>query len=479
MPKETDVVIIGAGAVGSAIARELSKYKVDVILLDKNEDVGGDATKSNSAIIHTGYDAKPGTLESELVVAANPMYDKLTRELDVPFERTGAILVAVTEEEKEALPDIIEKSYKNGVYDIRYLTPEKIKEREPNITDRVKGGVLILREGIIDPFILTIAYAENAYKNGVEVMLSTEVTDIYTENNQVKSVQTTNGEIKTKYVINAAGVRCDEISEMFGLCDFEEYPRRGEFYILDKEVPYQLNHIILPVPTKLTKGKLITPTIHGNLLLGPTAENLEDKTDKSVTEEGLRSIIDDVKKRVPDVTPADSIKQYAGLRPTREPEGYFIETYDLKGFVGLSGIRSTGLTSSPTVAKYVVNLLKNDGLTLLPDSNFNPNREGITKFRELSWEKREELINQDPRYGHLVCRCEHVTEAEIIQAINRPIGAKSVDAVKRRVRAGMGRCQGGFCKPKVVKILARELGVSETTIRKNEEGTEIISKKNR
>lgn len=479
MINETNVVIIGAGAVGSAIARELSKYKLDVLLIEKNQEIGGEATVSNSAIIHTGYDAKPGTLESELVAAANPMYDKLTAELNVPFKRTGAILAAISEEEVEALPKIIEKSYKNGVYDIEYLTAEEIKEREPEISDQVKAGILIPRESIIDPFLLNIAYVENAYKNGVEVMLDTEVLDIETEANKVKSVVTDKGSIKTDYIINAAGVRCDEIAKMVDLCDFEEHPRKGEFFILDKATPYDLNHIILPVPTKLTKGKLITPTIHGNLLLGPTAEDIEDKSDKSVSTEGLKSIIEDVQNRVPNVSQFDSIKQYAGLRPTRTPAGYYIESYDLKGFIGLSGIRSTGLTSSPSVAKYVVNLLESEGLKLKRDNNFDPYREGITKFEELSLEEKEKIISEKPEYGKIICRCETITEGEIIEAINRPLGATTVDGVKRRVRAGTGRCQAGFCRPRVVQILARELGIPEVEIEQKEKESKILTGENR
>ncbi|ADQ14587.1 NAD(P)/FAD-dependent oxidoreductase [Halanaerobium hydrogeniformans] len=476
MKEHYDIVIIGAGAIGSAIARELSRYKLDVLLLEKNVEIGGEATTSNSAIIHTGYDAKPGTLESKLVVGANPMYDQLCDELDVPFKKVGAILAAVTEEELKALPQIMKKSYQNGVYDIEYLTGEEIKRREKDLSDDVKGGIYIPRESIIDPFILNIAYAENAYTNGVDVSLSTKVTDIKTADNRVKSVVTNKGEINCDYIVNAAGVYCDQIAEMVNLCDFKEHPRKGEFFILDKNVSYELDHIILPVPTKLTKGKLITPTIHGNLLLGPTAEDIEDKKDKSTTREGLESIIEDVQKRVPKVSARDSIKQYAGLRPTRTPEGYHIESYDLKGFIGLSGIRSTGLTSSPSVAKYVVDLLNEEGVKLIADPDFNPNREGIRKFSELSWSEKEELKKENSKYGQLICRCEEVPEAEIIAAINRPLGATTLDGIKRRVRPGAGRCQGGFCKPRILKILARELNIPVSEILKKEKGSKVISR---
>lgn len=476
MKEHYDIAIIGAGAIGSAIARELSRYKLDVLLIEKNVEIGGEATTSNSAIIHTGYDAKPGTLESKLVVGSNPMYDQLCEELDVPFQKVGAILAAVTEEELKTLPQIIKKSYQNGVFDIEYLSGKEIKRRENDLSDDVKGGIYIPRESIIDPFILNIAYAENAYTNGVDISLSTKVTDIKTNKNKIKSVITNKGEINCDYVVNAAGVYCDEIAEMVDLCDFKEHPRKGEFFILDKNVPYQLNHIILPVPTKLTKGKLITPTIHGNLLLGPTAEDIEDKRDKSTTKSGLESIIEDVKKRVPKVDAKDSIKQYAGLRPTRTPEGYHIESYDLKGYIGLSGIRSTGLTSSPAVAKYVVDLLNQEGVELVFDPDFDPKREGIKKFSQLSWSEKDKLKQKDSKYGQLICRCEEVTEAEIVAAINRPLGATTLDGIKRRVRPGAGRCQGGFCKPRVLKIISRELDIPVSEILKKEKGSKVISR---
>lgn len=472
---QADVVIVGAGAVGTAIARELSRYKLNVILIDKNEDVGGDASKSNSAIIHTGFDAPPGTLESNLVVSANPMYDQITKELDIPFKRTGAILVAVTQEEYNLLNIIKSKAYRNRVYDVDYLYPETIRKLEPEVTEKVLGGLYIPRESIIDPFLLVIAQAENAVNNGVKVLLSTEVTNITVEDSQIQFIKTTRGSIKTRFVINAAGLFCDKIAEMVGVCDFKENPRKGQFYILDKSLPYKVNRIILPVPTKLTKGKLACPTIHGNLLIGPTAEELEDRFDKSVTAQGLKEVIEGVRKLVPRISQKDAIKQYCGLRPVRKPEGYHIEAYkEVKGFIGISGIRSTGVTSSLAVARYVTDVLSNEGLELIPKPDFNPYRIGIKRFSELSDKEREQLIKENPKYGHVICRCETITEAEIIEAIRRPVGAKSMDAIKRRVRAGMGRCQGGFCSPRVLEILSRELNIPAEKVPKNEVGSELV-----
>jgi glycerol-3-phosphate dehydrogenase len=477
---QTDVVIIGAGAIGTSIARELSRYKIDTILLDKNEDVGGDASKSNSAIIHTGFDAPPGSLESKLVVSANPMYDKLAEELDIPFKRTGAILVATTKEEYDLLPGIKAKAHKNGVYDIDFLTAQEIKRMEPEVSKEVLGGLHIPRESIIDPFLLVTAQADNAVDNGVKVLLSTEVTGIHVIDGKIHSVKTDKGEIKTKYVINAAGLFCDEIADMVGHCDFKESPRKGQFYILDNNISYKTERIILPVPTKLTKGKLSSPTIHGNMLIGPTAEDLDDRYDKSVNQKGLDEVINGVKKLLPNVSARDAITEYSGLRPVRTPEGYFIESYkDTKGFIGLSGIRSTGVTSSLSVAKYVAEFLENEGLKLEADPDFNPVRKGIPKFSELPEEEKAELIKENPLFGNIMCRCETVTEAEILAAIEAPVGARSLDGIKRRVRAGMGRCQGGFCGPRIIEYLANKLNVTVEVVRKNDEGSELLIGKTR
>jgi len=473
---KTDVVVIGAGAVGCAVARELSKYDVDVIVVDKNEDVGGDASKSNSAIIHTGYDASPGTLESQLVVAANPMYDRLVRDLDVPFARIGAILPAITEEQFEKLPEIKEKSFRNHVYDVEYKTAQELLEMEPNLNPGVKGGLYIPRESIIDPFILVQAYAENALANGVRFLLQTRVTGIKTEHGRIKSVQTTGEEIETRFVINCAGLYCDEIAQMVGKAEYKVVARKGQFFILDKNTGCKVNHIVLPIPTKITKGKLMCPTIHGNMLVGPTAEDQPSKVDKSTTAEGLASITNDVRNLIPNVNVRDSITQYAGLRPNRNPEGLHFDIWeDLEGYVNLSGVRSTGLTLSVAMGKYVVQQMLYHGAGFRLKENFISKRKGIVKFSECTLEEQDALIRENPLYGNVICRCETVTEAEILDAIRRPLGARSVDAVKRRVRAGMGRCQGGFCGPKVIEILARELGCTPAEINKNNAGSYMVT----
>ena len=475
---KTDVLVIGAGAVGCAIARELTKYQLKVTVVDKNEDVGGCASKSNSAIIHTGYDASPGTLESELVVAANPMYDQLTEDLDIPFKRIGGILPAFTEEQFEKLPSLKEKAFKNRVYDVEYRTGEQLLEMEPNLNPAVKGGLYIPRESIIDPFLFVVAMAENAQENGASFLLNTKVTGIRIENGQAVGAQTTAGEIQATYIINAAGLYCDEIAEMVGKNDYYVNPRKGQFYILDKNTSCQVNHIVLPIPTKLTKGKLMCPTIHGNMLVGPTAEDMTDKCDKSTNAEGLKSIETDVRRLIPNVNLRDTITQYAGLRPNRNPEGLHVDTYeDVGNYVNLSGVRSTGITASVALGKYVAETLVNIGMPVTFNLHFKEKRQGIVRFHELSHDAQDALIKENALYGNVICRCETVTEGEIVAAIHRPIPARSMDAIKRRVRAGMGRCQGGFCGPRVIEILARELGVSTEDVTKSGSGSYMITGK--
>lgn len=474
--QKTEVVVIGAGAVGCAIARELSKYEVSVVVVDKNEDIGGDASKSNSAIIHTGYDAAPGTLESQLVVAANPMYGQLVQDLEVPFARIGAILPAITEEQAEQLPAIQEKAFRNRVYDVEFKTGAELLTMEPNLNPAVRGGLYIPRESIIDPFLLVQALAENANANGVEFLRNTKVTGIRTENGRVRSVETEAGEIETRWVINSAGLYCDEIAAMVGKADYKVVPRKGQFFILDKNTSCKVEHIVLPIPTKTTKGKLMCPTIHGNMLVGPTAEDQESKLDRSTTAGGLESVAADVKHLIPGVNVRDTITQYSGLRPNRVPEGLHFDMFDdLEGFVNLSGIRSTGLTLSVAMGKYVVQQMQYHGAGLTAKKHFTAKRKGIVKFSACTVEEQEALIREDPRYGNVICRCETVTEAEILQAIHRPLGARSMDGVKRRVRAGMGRCQGGFCGPKLIEILARELGCSPAEVCKNGPGSYMVT----
>ena len=477
MNDRADIVVIGAGAVGTAIARELAKYHVRVIVVDKRDDVGGDASKSNSSIIVTGFDCPPHSMEAAFCRSERAMIDRVVQELDVPFKVCGALMPAVTEEQMAVLPGILHDAYENEAFDVEYLSGQQILEKEPEINPAVLGGLYIPREAVIDPFLFVVAMAENAAENGVEFRLNAEVKAIVTENGRVTAVETTRGRIETKYVINAAGLFCDAVADMVGERDgFVVKPRKGQFFILDKNTPVKTSHIIYPIPTPETRGKLLLQTIHGNMLLGPTAEDLEDKEDHSVTAEGLAGIESDCKRLVPNIRVQDAITEYCGLRPNRIPAGFHLGFGShTEGYYGISGIRSTGVSTCLSIAKYVVKEFREAGVALEQNFDFKRERKGIEKFSEATEARQAELIAADPLYGRIICRCETVTEAEIVQAIRRPVGARTLDAVKRRVRAGTGRCQGGFCGPKVMEILARELGVSISEIEKNRQGSYLLT----
>lgn len=472
--READVVIVGAGVVGCAIARELSRYDLEVVLVDRESDVGCGASKANSAIVHTGFDAHPGTLESQLVVKANWLFDDLARELDVPFKRVGALLVAVTEEEKGKLGQLKATGEANGVHDLKIIGRDELLAWEPAVNPSALGALWIPRESLTCPFTLTIAYAENATANGVKLLLETEVEEIMVAGGEVRGVRTNRGTITCRWVINAGGVYSDRLAQQAGLADFLVTPRKGEFWVLDKAVRL-VEHIILPVPTPISKGILVTPTIDGNTLMGPTADDIEDKEERTVTGPGLVKVLEGARKLVPGIHPSQAIAQFAGVRAAGNAPDYLVgPVANLKGFINACNIRSTGVTSSPAVAQLVAEVLAEQGVSLRPKPGFNPYRQGIQRFAELSWSERAALIEKDPAYGQVVCRCETVTEAEVVAALHRNPPARTLDGIKRRTRAGMGRCQGGFCTPRVVQIMAREMGVAPTSLTKKGSGSELF-----
>jgi glycerol-3-phosphate dehydrogenase len=474
--EETDILIIGAGVVGTAIARELSKYKVKVLVLDKRDDIGGDASKSNSSIMCDGADCPPDTLESRLVQASRRMIEQMASDLDFPLKVIGSIMPAVTEEQFALLSKIHNEAFENNIFYIERVSPKEILELEPEVNPSVLGGLYNPNEAIVDPFLYVVAMAENAAENGVEFMLNTEVTGIIRDKEKVSAVETNQGTIKTKCIINAAGLFCDTIAAMIDECDFIVKPRKGQFFILDKNTPVRINHIIYPIPTPSSRGKLLLPTIHGNILAGPTAEDLDDKEDHSVTAEELQGVADDVRKLIPNIRIQDTITQYAGLRPNRIPQGYNIGfSKKTSGYFGITGIRSTGVSGSQGIAKYTVKSLIDSGMDLQKKANFIRKRRSIASFASASMEEQDTLIAKDDAWANIICRCETISEAEIVEAIQRPLGARTMDAIKRRVRSGMGRCQGGFCGPQIIEILSRELKISKTEICKNLPGSYMLN----
>ncbi len=464
--KEYDIAIIGAGVVGCAVARELSRYELGIVVIDKESDVCEGTSKANSAIIHGGFDAEPSTLKAKLNVRGNQLMDTLSKELDIPFLRCGAMVTCREEAEITKLEELLERGKKNGVPDMRILSREEAHEMEPNLDDRVCAALYCPTSGIVDPFAMTVAFAENAYANDAEFMLSTEVTGI-SKNETGFGISTTKGEINAGIVINCAGVYADKIHDMVCAPSFKITARRGEYMLLDRSAGDTVGKTIFQLPTKLGKGVLVTPTIHGNLLMGPTAEDIDDKEDTATTRDGLSTVRAKSALSVRNIPYNQVITSFSGLRATADTGDFIIREDSLaKGFIDVAGIESPGLSSAPAIAEYVRDIVGGI-LTLNEKKDFIPTRKGITLLAMLSVEKRAELIKQNPAYGQMICRCSQVSEGEIADSINRPLGATTLDGVKRRTGAGMGRCQAGFCSPKVIAMLAEKLGIPMSEVKKN------------
>ena len=461
-----DVIIIGAGVSGCAIARELSRYQLDICVLERESDICEGTSKANSGIVHGGFDAKPGTLKAKLNVLGNSMMDEMSKKLDFEFKRNGSMVVCQNEMGIPALEKLLEQGKENGVKGMKILKREQALELEPNLADGVYAVLHIPSGGIVCPFGMNIAYAENAAQNGVEFKLGTEV-QLIERVGQDYRIQTNQGVFETKYVINAAGVYADVFHNMVSELKIHITPRRGDYCLLDKTAGDLVRHTIFQLPTEKGKGVLVTPTIHGNLLLGPTAIDIEDKEATATTAKGLQEVLEKCTKSVKNIPFKQVITSFAGLR-AHEEHGEFIigEVEDAKGFIDVAGIESPGLTSAPAIGIYVRDILA-EKMELKEKENFVEERKGIVRFLDLPKEEQNRLLQKNQAYGQIVCRCEQITEGEILDAIHRPLGATTLDGVKRRTRAGMGRCQAGFCTPKVMEILARELHLELKDIRKN------------
>ena len=466
---EADVVIVGAGVIGAAIARELSRHHLNVVVLEKEADVsGGGSTKANTGIVHAGFDAQPGTLKAKFNVLGVKYFEEMCAELDVSLKMNGTLVVATAKDKMEHLEVLLERGKENGVPDLEIIGPRRLLEMEPHINPKAAGALYAPGAGIVCPYGLTIALAENAVENGARVFLSQRVTDIVVRDGQVRQVVTPELRINTPFVVNAAGLHSDEIARLVGQDDFHIIPRKGEYYLFDKRFGKLANHPLFPGPTEVSKGILVTPTVDGNLLIGPNAQNIEDKDDTSTTVDGLDEVLRGALDTMPDLPLREWIINFAGLRTVASPGNDFIlgPIPSVKGFINAAGIQSPGLTAAPAIAVFIKDTLREEGLELKAKPSFKPVRRGIPQFENMSPQERREAIAQDPAYGRIVCRCETVTEAEIVRAIHSPIPATNIDAIKRRTRAGMGRCQAGFCTPRMMAILSRELGVPQEEITK-------------
>ena len=467
-----DVAIIGCGVIGAATAYTLARYQLKVLVLEAENDVADGTTKANSAIIHAGYDPEPGTRMARLDVLGNRLAGEICERLDVPFKRNGSLVLAFSEEEIPHLKKLYSNGVANGVPGIRLLDAAQVRELEPNLSDQVVAALYAPSAGVISPWEYALAMAQVAVRNGVRLERSSRVTAIRKLEGEGYELHTGTGDYQARRVINAAGLHSEEIHNMVAPPSFHIQPTRGQYYLLDKSEGSRVNCVIFQCPTKLGKGILVSPTVHGNLIVGPDAE-LVDGDDTSTTAAALEQVAELGRKSVPSVDLRASIRNFAGVRANSD-RGDFVIEEAAPGFIDLAGIKSPGLSSAPAIALEAVELLKGTGLELREDPDFLDGRRR-PRFKELGEEEKRALIAKDPAYGRVICRCETITEGEILEAVRAPIPPVSVDGVKRRCSAGMGRCQGGFCGPRVLEILSRELHRDPTEILKDKAGTVILT----
>ena len=461
-----DVAVIGAGVIGCAVARELSRRRARILVLERESDVCEGTSKANSAIIHGGFDAEPGTLKAKYNVEGNALMDRISAELDVPFARIGALVVSRSEDGDETVKELLRRGEKNGVRDLRILSGDEARKIEPGLSGGVTSALLCPSSGIVCPFELTLGFAENAASNGVEFRLKSEVTAIRRESDRF--VITASGtEFSARAVVNCAGVFAAKIREMIAAPDYSITPRRGEYLLLDKNAGGTVSHTVFGTPSKAGKGVLVTPTVHGNLMVGPTAETVDDPDDTATTGAGIAKLKEKSALNVKNIPYKFVITSFAGNRATGSTGDFIIrEDGEVRNFFEAAAIESPGLSSAPAIGAAVAGMVS-DALSLEENKDFDPIRRGVPVLSRMSSYERAEYIRKNADYGQIVCRCEGISEGEILDAIRRPLGATTLDGVKRRVRAGMGRCQSGFCSPRVIAILSRELGIPYGEVKKN------------
>lgn len=471
LPQQADVVVIGGGVVGCAIARELSRYSVSVVLLEKAPDVAMGTSKANSGILHAGFDNEPGSLKARLNVRGAHLYQSVSEELGIPRRRVGSLVVAFDEAQRGTLEDLRRRGIENGLTGLALWGRDELLAHEPNLSREVAGALWAPMAAIVCPFSATIAFAENAIRNGARMVTECAVTGIDVVGNRVRAVETTLGRIATSFVVNAAGVHSGEVAAMAGDDSFAITPRRGEYILFDHSVSDLVGSVVFPTPSNVSKGILVSPTVHGNVFIGPNASEVDNGEDHETTGRGFAEIIAGARRMVPNLPLANAITEFAGVRAVAGKDFIVGLSPLVGGLVHAAGIQSPGLTAAPAIAETVVEWLGEAGLQLVPNPAFLPINPARPKFAELGSSERAKLIETNPRHGRIICRCEQITEAEIVAAIRAPCGARTMDGVKRRVRAGMGRCQGGFCGPRVTAILARELGIPVTAVRKDSAGS--------
>lgn len=471
-----DVAIIGGGVVGGMLARTLSSYKLKICILEKENDVAMGASKANSAIVHAGFDAEPGTLKAKLNVKGSEMMERTAKELGVKYKRNGSLVVGFNEEDKKKIVQLYDRGVKNGVKELSILDGKELHELEPNISPDAICALNAPTGAIVCPYELTIAAIGNAMDNGAELKLNFEVSEINKIGAEYAIISSNGDRINAKYVVNAAGINADDVAAMAGETDIKIHPRRGEYVLLDKTSGGVVSHTIFRTPSAMGKGILVSPTVDGNLLLGPTAEDIEDKNDTATTADGLSTVLTRCTETTTGINLRDTITSFCGLRAVGNT-GDFIINSTAEHFINAAGIESPGLSASPAIAEYITEMLRDMGLELIKNENFNPIRKPSHYFREASIDEKNKVISLNSAYGRIICRCEGVSEGEIREAIRTNPPAHDLDGVKRRTRAQMGRCQGGFCMPYIAEILSEELGLPYESITKNGGKSRIITGK--
>lgn len=468
-----DVAIIGSGITGSACAYFLSKYRLKIAVIEKNNDVCCGTTKANSAIIHAGYDPHPETLMAKLNVKGSAMAKEICAKLDVPYNQIGSLVVAFSEEEAKTVEELFERGNANGVPDLKILNREELKEAEPMISDEALCALYAPSAAIVNPWEYGLAMAETAVRNGAEILLESEVTSIKKENGVFK-ITAGEKEIEAKYVINAAGVNCDDVHNMIAPPKFRVIPSAGEYYLLDKSEGKRARHVIFQCPNKDGKGVLVSPTVHGNLIVGPNAD-ARDKDDTSTKTRCLDFVREKAVKSVPSINFRENIRNFTGVRAATDIDDFIIE-FACEGFLDLAGIKSPGLSAAPAIAELAVKMLGESGLALEEKESFTDERTHL-RFKHLSDEEKNNAVKKNSAYGRVICRCETITEGEIIDALNSPIPPVSLDGIKRRAGTGMGRCQGGFCGPKVLEIMAKYKNEPFEAVLQDNTGSVILTGK--
>ena len=468
-----DVAIIGAGVSGAAIARKLSQYNLKTVLLEKEADVSFGTSKANSGIIHGGFHTSMKYLKSRLEIQGNLMFDALQRELGFPFRRCGVIVAAFREEELKHIQNLYRQGVDNGVIGIEICSRERILDIEPKLNPDVIGGLHAPNGGIIEPYRFVFSLVESARKNGVDLIVNFKVDSAERTGAKWKISSDDGQSIEAEYVINAAGLYADRVSDIFKAENFKIIPRKGEEYLLDRMSPAYPNKVIFPVPHGKTKGTLVIPTVEGTMMVGPTADEIDDKEDLTTSREHLDRIFDFSRRMVPSISERDIITSFAGLRPALASGDFYIEVSEkAENFIQVAGIQSPGLTASPAIGEYVKNLLKKLDCLLVEKKDWDPHIDKVPRMRNLSHFESEKIVEENPQFGNIICRCEKVSEGEIVEAIRR--GHTTLDGVKFFTRTGMGRCQGGFCTYKTVKIIMRETGLSYEQVTKRGKNSEIL-----